>query len=37
MDALSADDRRRLSSNLGTGMTIEQEATGVNLFAVIGA
>jgi hypothetical protein len=26
-----------LLSNLGTGITIEQEATGVNLFAVTGA
>ena len=24
-------------SNLGTGMTVEREATGINLFAVIGA
>jgi hypothetical protein len=37
MAAVSADDVRRFSSNLGTGMTIVQEATDVNLFAVIGA
>ena len=33
----SADDLRRLLGDLGTGMTVEQEATGVNLFAVIRA
>jgi hypothetical protein len=33
----SADDLRRLFGDLGTGITVEQEATGVNLFAVIGA
>jgi extracellular factor (EF) 3-hydroxypalmitic acid methyl ester biosynthesis protein len=31
----SASDLRRLFADIGTGMTIEQEATGVNLFAVI--
>jgi hypothetical protein len=33
----SADDLGRLFGDLGTSMTIEREATGVNLFAVIGA
>ena len=33
----SASDLRRLFGDLGGGMTIEQEAAGVNLFAVIGA
>jgi hypothetical protein len=33
----SASDLRRLFGDIGTGMTIEQETTGVNLFAVIGA
>ncbi len=33
----SADDLRLLFADLGSGMTIEKEATGVNLFAVIGA
>jgi extracellular factor (EF) 3-hydroxypalmitic acid methyl ester biosynthesis protein len=33
----SADDLRLLFGELGTGLTIEREATGVNLFAVIGA
>ena len=33
----SADDLRRLFGDLGTGLTVEQEATGVNLFAVISA
>lgn len=33
----SADDLRRLFDGLGSGMTIEREATGVNLFAVIAA
>jgi hypothetical protein len=33
----SASDLHRLFANMGTGMTIEQEATGVNLFAVISA
>jgi hypothetical protein len=33
----SADDLRGLFSGLGTGVTIEREAAGVNLFAVIGA
>lgn len=33
----SADDLRRLFDGLGSGMSIEREATGVNLFAVIGA
>ncbi|HUK67339.1 MAG TPA: class I SAM-dependent methyltransferase family protein [Streptosporangiaceae bacterium] len=32
----SADDLRRLFGDLGTSMTIEREAAGVNLFAVIG-
>ncbi len=33
----SASDLRRLFGDIGTSMTIEQEATGVNLFAVISA
>ena len=33
----SAGDLGRLFGDLGTGITIEREATGVNLFAVIGA
>ena len=33
----SASDLRRLFGDLGTGMTIEQEATGINLFAAISA
>ena len=33
----SADDLRRLFDGLGSGISIEREATGVNLFAVIGA
>ena len=33
----SADDLRRLFDGLGSGTSIEREATGVNLFAVIGA
>jgi hypothetical protein len=33
----SASDLRRLFGNIGTCMTIEQEATGVQLFAVISA
>jgi hypothetical protein len=33
----SANDLRRLFGDIGTSMTIEQEATGVNLFAVISA
>jgi hypothetical protein len=33
----SASDLRRLFGDLGTGMTVEQEATGVNLFAAITA
>jgi extracellular factor (EF) 3-hydroxypalmitic acid methyl ester biosynthesis protein len=33
----SADDLRGLFVDLGTGTTIEREATGVNLFAVIAA
>ena len=33
----SADDLRRLFDGLGSGVGIEREATGVNLFAVIGA
>jgi hypothetical protein len=33
----SADDLSRLFGDLGSNMTVEQEATGVNLFAVIGA
>src|ERR1022692_354193 len=33
----SADDLRGHFSDLGTGMTVEREATGINLFAVIGA
>jgi len=33
----SASDLRRLFGDLGTSMTIEQEATGVNLFAVVSA
>ncbi len=33
----SASDLRRLFGDIGTSMTIEQEATGVNLFAVIRA
>jgi hypothetical protein len=33
----SADDLRSHFSDLGTGMTVEPEATGINLFAVIGA
>lgn len=33
----SADDLRRLFADLGSGLTVEQEATGVNLFAVIRA
>jgi hypothetical protein len=33
----SGSDLRRLFGDLGTGMTVEQEATGVNLFAVISA
>jgi hypothetical protein len=32
----SAGDLRRLFGGLGTGLAIEREATGVNLFAVIG-
>jgi Methyltransferase domain len=31
----SADDLRRIFAGLGTGMAVEQEATGVNLFAVL--
>jgi extracellular factor (EF) 3-hydroxypalmitic acid methyl ester biosynthesis protein len=31
----SADDLRRLFDGLGTGISIEREATGVNLFAVM--
>ena len=33
----SASDLRQLFGDLGTGMTVEQEATGVNLFAAISA
>ena len=33
----SAGDLHQLFSELGTGITIEQEATGINLFAVISA
>jgi hypothetical protein len=33
----SPDDLGRLFDGLGSGMSIEREATGVNLFAVIGA
>jgi extracellular factor (EF) 3-hydroxypalmitic acid methyl ester biosynthesis protein len=33
----SADDLGRLFDGLGSGISIEREATGVNLFAVIGA
>jgi extracellular factor (EF) 3-hydroxypalmitic acid methyl ester biosynthesis protein len=33
----SADDLRRLFDGLGSGSSIEREATGVNLFAVISA
>jgi len=33
----SASDLRRLFGDLGTGMTVEQEATGINLFAAITA
>ena len=33
----SASDLRRLFGDFGTGMTIEQEATGINLFAAISA
>lgn len=33
----SASDLHQLFGNIGTGMTIEQETTGVNLFAVISA
>jgi extracellular factor (EF) 3-hydroxypalmitic acid methyl ester biosynthesis protein len=33
----SADDLRSLFGDLGRGMTVEREAAGVNLFAVIGA
>ena len=33
----SADDLRTLFAGLGSGLTIEKEATGVNLFAVISA
>ena len=35
--AESDDDLRRLFGDLGTGLNVEQEATGVNLFAVISA
>ncbi|HEY5357118.1 MAG TPA: class I SAM-dependent methyltransferase [Streptosporangiaceae bacterium] len=33
----SADDLRSLFGDLGSGMAVEREAAGVNLFAVIGA
>jgi hypothetical protein len=33
----SASDLRQLFGDFGTGVTIEQETTGVNLFAVISA
>ena len=33
----SASDLHKLSGDIGTGVTIEQEATGVNLFALISA
>ena len=33
----SASDLRELFGDIGTGVTIEREATGVNLFAVISA
>jgi hypothetical protein len=33
----SASDLRQLFADLGTGITIEQEPTGINLFAVISA
>jgi hypothetical protein len=33
----SASDLRQLFGDIGAGITIEQEATGVNLFAVISA
>jgi extracellular factor (EF) 3-hydroxypalmitic acid methyl ester biosynthesis protein len=33
----SASDLRQLFGGIGTGVTIEQEATGVNLFAAISA
>ena len=33
----SSSDLRQLFGGIGTGLTIEQEATGVNLFAVISA
>src|SRR5215469_7651564 len=33
----SASDLHRLFGDIGTGITIEQEATGINLFAVISA
>ena len=33
----AASDLQRLFGDIGTSMTIEQEATGVNLFAVISA
>jgi hypothetical protein len=33
----SASDLRQRFGGIGTGITIEQEATGVNLFAVISA
>ena len=33
----SDDDLGRLFDGLGSGMSVEREATGVNLFAVIGA
>jgi hypothetical protein len=37
MAAVSAHDLRRFSGNLGTGNDHRAEATGVNLFAAIGA
>ena len=33
----SASDLRALFGGIGTGIAIEQEATGINLFAVISA
>lgn len=32
----TAGDLRLIFGGLGTGLAVEQEATGVNLFAVIG-